>query len=407
MKKRFLTILVCASMTLLVVGCGNNTTNQDQSIATQETYTATNLSGIWRSENNDGSYHEATITENSIIINWVSDDGKTKSLYWAGTYTPPNEYVTEYSWVSENDHEQTDSALLASTDDTKEFLFKNNVLSYSASALGTTTTMELSKYSDDFSDSGERNHEDVVEASSVMPSQTDGDTIEESATLYNFSNYPTVTYSDILSGNYNGQTVCLEGIVDNVSIISPTSDLKIGGSSSFDVWLANEESYYYQWSNYISDIWEDSSLSAALDLKNGDIIKGIITVYNDGSFSFDNSEAIEIIGSANLDDIYSNYKSNCTELEYENIVREPENYINSVYKISGTIIQVIDENTYLVSSDTGNIYVYFGKDNREFRLLENDKITIYGRFNGLKTYDTIIGTENTVPDISAYIIDIN
>ncbi len=164
MKKMFLSIMISASLASSLIGCGNTVTNQTNAIESQEIKADTNLSGIWRSENNNGNYHEATITENSIIINWVSDDGKTKSLYWAGTYTPPNEYVTEYSWVSNNDHDKTDSAMLASTDDTKEFLFKNGILSYSTSAMGTTTTMELSKYSDEFPSSDEQEQQEMIES---------------------------------------------------------------------------------------------------------------------------------------------------------------------------------------------------------------------------------------------------
>ncbi len=169
MKKMFLSIMISASLASSLIGCGNTVTNQTNAIESQEIKADTNLSGIWRSENNNGNYHEATITENSIIINWVSDDGKTKSLYWAGTYTPPNEYVTEYSWVSNNDHDKTDSAMLASTDDTKEFLFKNGIISYSTSAMGTTTTMELSKYSDEFPPSDEQEQQEMIESNDFNP----------------------------------------------------------------------------------------------------------------------------------------------------------------------------------------------------------------------------------------------
>lgn len=104
-----------------------------------------NLTGTWVSQNNNGSYQEAIISTDSIEINWVSDNGSTKSIYWVGTYEAPTEPVTEYSWTSSRDKEKTDTALLASTDDSKEFTYKNGVLSYQVSAMGTTTTLELKK----------------------------------------------------------------------------------------------------------------------------------------------------------------------------------------------------------------------------------------------------------------------
>ena len=39
----------------------------------------------------------------------------------------------------------TDSAMLTSTNDTKTMTYQNGVLSYEASAMGTTTTVKLEK----------------------------------------------------------------------------------------------------------------------------------------------------------------------------------------------------------------------------------------------------------------------
>lgn len=161
MKKKLITIFMIAVLSISVAGCGSEqksvtedaenvgseTESQKEEEKEEEIKEPTNLSGIWTSENRDGSYQEAVITESSIEINWVSDEGATKSIYWAGTYTAPNEFVEEYSWVSDRDKEKTDSALLASTDDTKEFIYKNGKISYEVSAMGTTTTVELTQTS--------------------------------------------------------------------------------------------------------------------------------------------------------------------------------------------------------------------------------------------------------------------
>lgn len=137
MNKKSSILVGIMALTILLIGCGKTNGTDD-------------LTGTWVSENNDGSYQEAVITENSIEINWVTDDGETdggatKSIYWIGTYVAPAEPVTEYTWTSERDKEKTDTALLASTDDTKEFTYKDGVLSYQVSAMGTTTTYELKR----------------------------------------------------------------------------------------------------------------------------------------------------------------------------------------------------------------------------------------------------------------------
>ena len=75
----------------------------------------------------------------------MSDGGDTKSLYWSGTYEAPTEATENYTWDSVNDTSKTANALLASGDETKTFTYENGVLSYEASALGTTTTVKMER----------------------------------------------------------------------------------------------------------------------------------------------------------------------------------------------------------------------------------------------------------------------
>ena len=105
------------------------------------------LIGEWKqtNSNSDDSWQSATIGEDAIEVYWVTDNGDTKSLYWAGTFKAPETADESYSWDSENDHEKTDYAMLASGDDIKTFTYKDGELSYSVSALGTTTTVKLEK----------------------------------------------------------------------------------------------------------------------------------------------------------------------------------------------------------------------------------------------------------------------
>lgn len=150
MKKKLLLCILAS--TLIIGGCGaTNDSKQDineKDVKVEQTESAKeplDLTGTWKSENNEGSWMEAQIKDSVITINWVSDNGDTKSIYWIGTYIAPEEYSEEYSWTSERDKEQTDGALLASPDDTKEFSYTDEELTYEASALGTTTTMHLTK----------------------------------------------------------------------------------------------------------------------------------------------------------------------------------------------------------------------------------------------------------------------
>jgi len=105
------------------------------------------LTGEWKQTNSKSvdSYQAATISGNTIEIYWVSDNGDTKSLYWAGSFIAPTSADEPFIWNSENDHNKTENAFLASNDDTKTMTYQDGELSYQASALGTTTTVKLEK----------------------------------------------------------------------------------------------------------------------------------------------------------------------------------------------------------------------------------------------------------------------
>ncbi len=157
MKKRALTMIFAAFMAMFMAGCGGNTTGTNSTNASDKAGSAVvedtadkpeipDLTGEWKQVNSssDDNYQAATISGDAIEIYWVNEEDESKSLYWAGTFVAP-ETAAEYSWDSENDHEKTDSAILASTDDKKTFTYKDGEISYEASALGTTKTIRLKK----------------------------------------------------------------------------------------------------------------------------------------------------------------------------------------------------------------------------------------------------------------------
>ena len=105
------------------------------------------LDGEWREQNgSDDSFHGILISGDTIEIYWVSEGGNATSLYWAGSYVPPPDGKEPYTWVSENDVTRTSAAQLASGESTKTFTYQNGILSYSASVLGVTTTIETKKH---------------------------------------------------------------------------------------------------------------------------------------------------------------------------------------------------------------------------------------------------------------------
>ena len=127
-------------------GSGSNKEASESSTnAQEEAQVVPDLNGEWIQSNSNSpdAFQAATIADGTIVVNWVSDGGDTRSLYWAGTFESPTTVDEPYSWESQNDTAQTGSAMLASGDPTKTFTYEGGVLSYEVTALGTTTTVKL------------------------------------------------------------------------------------------------------------------------------------------------------------------------------------------------------------------------------------------------------------------------
>jgi hypothetical protein len=154
--KKFTIITFCVTLLItLFTGCstsptssgnGDNNTASSMKSKTNEKQIP-DLTGEWKQSNSksDGTYQLAKISADTLEIYWVSDNGDTKSLYWAGSLIAPTTADEPYTWDSKNDHIKTDSSMLASSADTKTMTYQNGVLSYEASAMGTTTKVKLEK----------------------------------------------------------------------------------------------------------------------------------------------------------------------------------------------------------------------------------------------------------------------
>lgn len=135
---------------LALAGCsGADTTSSSaaDSNTAEETPQVPDLAGAWKQSNptSEDSYQQARIATDTITIEWATDGGDTTSTYWVGTFEAPTDASEPHTWTSQRDAAATDSALLASTDDTKEFTYEGDTISYKVSALGTTTTVDLNR----------------------------------------------------------------------------------------------------------------------------------------------------------------------------------------------------------------------------------------------------------------------
>lgn len=96
-----------------------------------------------------------------------------------------------------------------------------------------------------------------------------------------------------------------------------------------------------------------------------------------------------------------------TGITFDDISRSPDKYKGKKVKFSGSVLQVIDGylSNNLRMSTSGSyddvILVEYKTSLIDVRLLEKDKITVYGTFSALQSYTAVMGNTVTVPLVKA------
>lgn len=132
MKKKFTILLLAVVATgFILCGCGS----------------PPDLKGTWRqvNSNSDTTWQEATITDSTITINWISNNGDTSMLYWEGSYTAPTSTDTPYTWTSNGDTEKMSQSVLGSVDPTKDITYDGKQITYTTTSMGISMTVKLEK----------------------------------------------------------------------------------------------------------------------------------------------------------------------------------------------------------------------------------------------------------------------
>ncbi len=106
------------------------------------------------------------------------------------------------------------------------------------------------------------------------------------------------------------------------------------------------------------------------------------------------------------------YIAMCETIDYETLSRNPDKYKGQDFQITGEVIQVVESGSGQVDfrinitkgdyfwSDTiyATTIIPTGSD----RILEDDTITIYGKCEGLYTYESVLGAQVSLPLITVY-----
>ncbi|WP_022869545.1 hypothetical protein [Yaniella halotolerans] len=155
--KKTLTLITVAA-TCMLVGCGSTDSESSTGSAPAEEATQPpELTGAWTQTNSESEsdFMVAEITDDTISVDWELDsaeippalddngDGSMTAIYWVGSFTAPDDASDPYSWSSQRDAEATDTALLASTADSKDFTYEDGVLHFTVSIQGESSTVEM------------------------------------------------------------------------------------------------------------------------------------------------------------------------------------------------------------------------------------------------------------------------
>ncbi|MFQ9515345.1 MAG: hypothetical protein ACLRZ9_05915 [Eubacterium sp.] len=110
-------------------------------------------------------------------------------------------------------------------------------------------------------------------------------------------------------------------------------------------------------------------------------------------------------------------KENCKSYSYKTIARYPDKYNGKFAKFTGEVIQIMeddDETTLRVNITkkgaystyyTDTIYVTYKQSNKgDGRILEDDIVTMYGKLQGTKSYESVLGSEVVIPAFEAFYI---
>jgi uncharacterized membrane protein YcgQ (UPF0703/DUF1980 family) len=107
-------------------------------------------------------------------------------------------------------------------------------------------------------------------------------------------------------------------------------------------------------------------------------------------------------------------KAEAKTIPYENLVRNPNSYMGAKIKYTGRVLQVVEDNGFAVrlrvnvtnsSGNDGAVIIDYNANIVSSRILENDIITFYGKFNFLTNFETVLGAEVRIPWISVDIIE--
>ena len=126
---------------------------------------------------------------------------------------------------------------------------------------------------------------------------------------------------------------------------------------------------------------------------------------------------VEIPTAADTAETPQEYKESCQAMDYKTIARQPELYEGKNIKVTGEVWQVVEEGDdalYQINIDkteygydyNSSVQIIYKDAKNNFRVLEDDIITVYGEYKGIVSYTTVLGAKQSIPQISAKYVEL-
>src|SRR6516225_11866325 len=110
------------------------------------------------------------------------------------------------------------------------------------------------------------------------------------------------------------------------------------------------------------------------------------------------------------------YKASARTISYEELARNPNVYRGATVKFEGKVVQAgygflrVDVEAHIAAIDRPGlggsiVYVTYDHKPNESRILEGDKVRLWGQSNGIITYKAVLGHMIEIPSVAARIVE--
>ncbi len=212
-----------------------------------------------------------------------------------------------------------------------------------------------------------------------------------------------------MDGDYRYQD-SIWAAIDGISIVNSVKNYSPDADSIIDIY---EFTYYYNDSKKYQAIIDNTSKSKITDIEIVSISSGASTTISEDDITAFHKKQEEAQKEQDEAEQAALIASFDTGITYDQLARTPSNYEGEKVKFTGTVIQVVEDSGFTqlriaVNDDySDTLLVNYISSIISSRVLEDDSVTVRGVSEGLYTYTSVLGSEITIPSVSASIIEIN